>query len=134
MVLGSSTGSEPLPGLGCVGCHGRTEDAGHDTVSAGLGAGLRQHHTNAGISICAGCHTDADRKNYKPVGEDVFPPYYAAGGDVFVNLPADPCNRDGEEDYAGGPNGLDNDGDGKYDVRDSDCKAFGRHKKHKRHK
>ena len=36
--IGSSDGTTDNPGLGCVGCHGRSEDAGNDSTSAGLGA------------------------------------------------------------------------------------------------
>jgi hypothetical protein len=53
--IGSSDGTNDNPGLGCVGCHGRAEDAGNDSVSNGLGAGLRQHHTDADDS----CNPDA---------------------------------------------------------------------------
>lgn len=46
--IGSSDGTDANPGLGCVGCHGRVEDAGHDGRLPGLGAGLRQHHFYGG--------------------------------------------------------------------------------------
>jgi len=114
----STTDLEPFS---CVGCHGRQEDVGNDNMSAGLGAGLRQHHTNAGVTECKTCHADADPANYTPVGENVKPPYYFAPNDVFVNKPTDPCSQNRNEDYAGGPRGLDNDGDGRYDMRDADC-------------
>ncbi len=114
VFLDRSNGGEGLQPIGCAGCHGRLEDARP-------GAGLRQHHTNAGINVCKVCHEDADPANYTPVGEDFLPPYYAAPNDVFVNKPTDPCNPHGEEDYAGGRAGLDNDGDGVYDNRDPDC-------------
>jgi hypothetical protein len=91
------------PDRGCVGCHGRSEDAGNDTFPGGLGAGLRQHHDNSGISSCAVCHTDANPSNYTPVGEDVFPPFYVAEG-LY------PCT-----------DLLDNDGDLDYDGADPDC-------------
>ncbi len=78
--------------ISCVGCHD--------------GAGLKEGHLSTN---CYGCH------DYKvPDGENVLPPYYAA-------LSIDPCNLDSSEDYAGGPNGLDNDGDDKYDGDDDDC-------------
>ena len=73
--IGSSSGTANNVGYGCVGCHGRLEDAGNDGISVGMGAGLRQHHNNAGITSCAVCHTDANPINYKPVGEQVKPPY-----------------------------------------------------------
>jgi hypothetical protein len=123
VFLGSSTGGEGLEAISCGGCHGRNEDAGNDSISRGLGAGLRQHHTNAGVTECKTCHRDANPANYTPVGEDVSPSYYAAPNDVFVNKPTDPCNQRRDEDYAGGPKGLDNDGDGRYDMSDRDCKG-----------
>lgn len=123
--LASSTGGDGLEAISCGGCHGRNEDAGNDSISGGLSAGLRQHHTNAGVTECKTCHEDADPANYTPVGEDVLPSYYAAPNDVFVNKPTDPCNQAGDEDYAGGPKGLDNDGDGRYDKADLDCQPTG---------
>lgn len=120
VYLSSSTTTDLEP-ISCVGCHGRAEDMGADNISAGLGAGLRQHHTNAGVVECKTCHADADPLNYEPVGEDVPPPYYSTPDLVFPNKPTDPCNQNGEEDYAGGPTGLDNDGDGRYDMGDRDC-------------
>ena len=103
---------------GCVGCHGRLED---EASGDGLGAGLRQHHTNAGVPVCKTCHADADPANYTPVGENVLPPNYFTPDDNFPNKPTDPCNQRRDEDYAGGSKGLDNDGDGRYDMGDSDC-------------
>jgi hypothetical protein len=119
----SSSVSTFLEPISCLGCHGRWEDAGNDNVSGGLGAGLRQHHTNAGVTECKTCHADADPANYTPVGEDVLPPYYFAPDPEFPNKPTDPCSNHGEENYAGGPKGLDNDGDGDYDMADFDCKG-----------
>lgn len=118
----SAGGGGVLDPIGCVGCHGRAEDAGNDSVSAGYGAGLRQHHTNAGINECKSCHSDADPANYTPVSENISPPYYFTPDDVFTNKPTDSCNLRGGENYAGGRRGLDNDGDGKYDILDSDCR------------
>jgi hypothetical protein len=108
-------------GISCLGCHGRWEDAGNDNRSGGLGAGLRQHHTNAGINACMVCHEDADPANYTPVGESVQPPYYFTPDDVFLLKPTGSCSSFGEEDYAGIWEGLYNDGDGIYDVLDPDC-------------
>jgi hypothetical protein len=121
VILDSSASTYFTP-IGCMGCHGRTEDGGNDNISGGLGAGLRQHHTNAGVPECKTCHRDADPANYTPVGENVSPPYYFTPDAVFVNKPTDPCSPRREEDYAGKKNGLDNDGDGRYDKRDPDCK------------
>jgi hypothetical protein len=122
--IGSSNGTNDNPGLGCVGCHGRAEDAGNDSLSAGLGAGLRQHHQNSGVGTCLGCHTDSDPQSYTPVGEDVLPTYY---GTVDTNAD-DSCNPiaagktnenwSNDTDYIG----IDNDGDLDYDTDDVvDC-------------
>jgi hypothetical protein len=116
VYLFMSAGGEGLEPISCLGCHGRPGEGA---------AGLRQHHANAGVPICKTCHEDADPANYVPVGEDVLPSYYAAPNDVFVNKPTDPCSQAGDEDYAGGPKGLDNDGDGRYDMADLDCHPIG---------
>jgi len=113
-----SGGNGVLDPISCVGCHGRYEDATDETE--GMGAGLRQHHWNAGITFCGRCHEDADPDDFAPAGEQTLPPYYFPDG-IFVNKPTDPCNVIGGEDYAGLLWGLDNDGDGKYDIQDSDC-------------
>ena len=128
VILDFSATTELEP-LGCVGCHGRWEDQGADS---GFGAGLRQHHTNAGVYECKTCHFDADPANYTTVGEDVPPPNYFTPDAEFPNKPTDPCNAHGEEDYAGGPRGLDNDGDGIYDKADPDCRPIGAGRNHGR--
>ncbi len=126
VLLNSSAGGEGLEPLSCMGCHGRDADEGdHVGGHSHRGAGLRQHHTNSGVNVCKTCHWDADPANYTPVGEDVLPSYYAAPNDIFVNKPTDPCNQRGDENYAGGPKGLDNDGDGRYDKSDLDCQPVG---------
>jgi hypothetical protein len=117
----NQSSSDYLDPIGCMGCHGRYEDANTVDFSAGLGAGLRQHHTNAGVASCAGCHDDADPQNYVTVGENILPPYYFTPDEVFMDKPTDPCSGRGEENYAGIWEGLDNDGDGVYDVLDDDC-------------
>jgi hypothetical protein len=120
VFLSSSVGGDGYPALSCTGCHGRTED-GTGTGTIGYGAGLRQHHFNAGESICVNCHTDADPANKTVVGEDVPPPYYPIPG-AHVDAPTDPCNPNlVEEHYAASTLGLDNDGDLVYDMADSDC-------------
>lgn len=123
VYLSSSTATFFEP-IGCMGCHGRSEDAGNDSISEGLGAGLRQRHTNAGVTECKTCHEDANPVNYTPVGENVLPPFYFTPDDVFLNKPFDPCNWRRAEDYAGRRWGLDNDGDGRADNRDRDCKPW----------
>ncbi len=122
--IGSSNGTNDNIGYGCVGCHGRLEDAGNDELSAGLGAGLRQHHTNSGVTECQDCHWDADPANYTPVGEDVLPPYYG----TVDTLADDPCNPIAQANInenwtLGDFEGLDNDGDLLYDTDDPDCAA-----------
>jgi hypothetical protein len=119
--------------IGCVGCHGRLEDRGTapddcvDSLSTGPcgdGAGLRQHHYNAGATICATCHLDANPLNYTPVGEHVLPSYYHTPTPPDADhpeKPTDPCNGAGEEQFAGAAIGLDNDGDLVYDTADVDC-------------
>jgi len=122
VILDSSVGGTGgLQAISCVGCHGRAEDEA--SPNAGYGAGLRQHHWRAGEKVCAGCHSDANPANYTPVGEDVLPPYYANPGTGHPNMPTDPCNLDGNEDFAGSAEGLDNDGDNIYDGADPDCQA-----------
>ncbi len=125
VLLNSSSGGDGLDAISCVGCHGRADDdnAGNPDhgTRGGYGAGLRQHHTNAGVTVCKGCHLDADPSRYTPVGEDVLPPYYANPGTNHPSIPSDPCNPAGGEDFAGASTGLDNDGDGFYDGVDSDC-------------
>lgn len=124
VFLDTSDGGEGLEPISCVGCHGRNEDMGHDSISMGRGAGLRQHHYNTGTTVCALCHADADPANYTPVGENVMPPYYFEPDASHPNKPTDSCNPNGEEDYAGIAEGLDNDGDGDYDeAADADCAA-----------
>ncbi len=123
--MDSSNGASGT-GYGCGGCHGRLEDAGNAVTGSaqlsGLGAGLRQHHYQAGQTVCVNCHADANPSNYTPVGEDVKPPYY----DTADSLASNPCNPDATAnlnenwslmDFVG----LDNDGDSDYDGADADC-------------
>lgn len=124
VFLDRDKGGNGLAPISCVGCHGREQDRGNDSVSAGRGAGLRQKHTNAGESDCLRCHSDADPANYTPVGEEVLPEFYANPGFGHPNIPTDSCNPAGEEDFAGTTLGLDNDGDGNYDTADSDCRTY----------
>lgn len=119
VFLESSNGGAGLAPIGCVGCHGRDQDAGNATTPNGTsqrGAGLRQHHE--GFARCTGCHDD--QTGYTPVGEDVLPNYYATPG-TGHSIPTNPCNPSGGENYAGTALGLDNDGDGTYDTSDANC-------------
>jgi hypothetical protein len=107
--------------ISCVGCHGREEDQG---PTSGRGAGLRQHHFNAGVTVCANCHPgDSNPVTFVTVGEDFLPLYYRTPvpDNAHPNKPTDSCNPNGEEDFAATTLGLDNDGDGVYDMLDSDC-------------
>ena len=123
VLLDQSTGGDGLDPIACMGCHGRAEDnvAGNPGFPHGRGAGLRQHHSNAGVTECAGCHDDANPANYTPVGEEVLPPYYANPGTSHPSMPTGSCNDDGSEHFAGATIGLDNDGDQIYDTADPGC-------------
>lgn len=103
--------------IACLGCHGRAEIGEGGTVTS---AGLRQHHQSAGVTVCAGCHTDTTPAAFTTVGEQVFPPYYPLVDPARLTKPSNPCNPDGNETFAG-TFGLDNDGDGVYDQNDSNC-------------
>jgi hypothetical protein len=124
--IGSSNGTSSNIGRGCVGCHGREEDAGNDGISPGRGAGLRQHHTLSGVTLCTGCHSDASPQNYTPVGEDIKPQYYGtADTNADMSCNPDAVNNANENWTVETPAlylGLDNDGDGYYDAAaDTDC-------------
>ena len=107
--LNQSNGTQHLPGLGCVGCHGRDYGPPIGTVAMGL----RRHHANSGITICGMCHND-DTRIYL---ETVSSPYY---GLPTVNI-NESCNSDGWENWTSDGLGLDNDGDLTYDLDDADC-------------
>jgi PKD repeat protein len=127
VILDSSDGGVDLLPISCVGCHGREQDMGHDSISMGRGAGLRRHHWTAGVTGCADCHSDADPANDTvdwpgPVGENVLPNYYEFPGANHPNIPTDACNANGLESvFSGTDFGLDNDGDGIYDTADDNC-------------
>jgi hypothetical protein len=123
VYLNKSNGVTGQAAIGCAGCHGRAEDK-NASVPSGYGAGLRQHHWNAGVMDCSavGCHFDANPANYKPVGENIVPLNYAPIA-LYTSKPTDPCNKDGKENFGGTTIGLDNDGDGLYDGNDPDCQT-----------
>ncbi len=104
--IGSSDGTANNPGLGCVGCH--------------LAEGLRAKHSRSGVSSCAECHNDGP-----PAPENVKPPYYGT-----VDTKADnPANgvalaNTNENWSVGDFLGLDNDGNGLYDMADYACGPF----------
>jgi len=120
--IGTSAGAGGLSPMGCVGCHGREQDVGHDEASGGRGAGLRQHHFRAAVRVCADCHTDANPANYVPVGENIAPVNYFTPDVAHPNKPTDPCNANGSESKFGSV-GLDNDGNGLYDLDDPACQV-----------
>jgi hypothetical protein len=104
------------------------EDANTVTQNGtGWGAGLRQHHFNAGApadsngEFCVTCHADADPANFTTAGEDTMPPWYGSVLNTNLDLNLEPCNPGGEENLAGLAIGLDNDGDLLYDTADPDC-------------
>jgi hypothetical protein len=103
----------------CVGCHGRDEDATGSGAALQIGDGLRAHHSRAGVSTCAVCHS-ADTT---PVGEHVIPFNYDPTRGNVADL-TDSC-ADGQFEVSPGVlrAGLDNDGDGVADSADTDCSA-----------
>lgn len=128
VVLSVSAGGAGLEPIGCMGCHGRNEDhnpANPNWPLGGRGAGLRQHHTNAGVQACLACHDDAAPAAFVAAGENVLPPYYANPGTGHASMPVSACNADGTEDFAGTTIGLDNDGDGVHDGSDTNCGLSG---------
>ena len=110
-----STNNPPLDD--CVQCHGRNADAGGDSESAGIGRGLRLHHTNTGAAACDNCHSDS--QGTSAFGENELPSFYAQ---AFNGAGLDPCDGS-EELYASATFSLDNDGDGLTDGNDPDCVA-----------
>ena len=54
ITLDLSFGGAGLQPIGCMGCHGREEDMGNDSLSLGRGAGLRQHNWNTCTTFCVG--------------------------------------------------------------------------------
>ena len=129
VYIGLSAGITNYPPIACLGCHGRSNDATGNCVdgntatinpaNCGMGAGLRLHHANSGVSECAGCHVDN-----VPVGENAQPTYYFSDSSR-PSKPIDPCNlapSPGNENKFG-LTGLDNDGDLKYDQADPNCSS-----------
>jgi hypothetical protein len=123
LLNSSAGGSLGFSTSGCVGCHGRTADAGHGS-SDGRGVGLRQHHDRSGITVCRGCHADASTTapTYTPVAESISPFNYFTPDTDHPNKPTDSCNGNGTESRYGAT-GLDNDGNGLYDGADPACGA-----------
>ena len=101
----------------CVQCHGRNADAGVDNASAGIGRGLRLHHSTTGAAACQNCHSDS--VGTSNVGEHILPSFYAL---AFGGAGMDSCDGS-EELYASSTPSRDNDGDGLTDGNDPDCIA-----------
>jgi hypothetical protein len=122
-INSSLNAADGVNAIACTGCHGRLEDANTVTPvnGTGWGAGLRQHHFVNGVGICQGCHGDSNPAVFTPAGEDTMPPWYGSVINDIVGTNLEPCNAIGEEQLAGDPIGLDNDGDNAYDTADDDC-------------
>ncbi len=124
VYLNQSDGGDGLEPIGCMGCHGiDPQDPLHPN---GWGAGLRAHHTNAGVGpdnngdTCISCHTN----DPVPRPEDTLPSYYLTPDSAHPDKPDNPCNPSSlsfPESFAGADLGIDNDGDGLYDGDDPDC-------------
>jgi cysteine-rich repeat protein len=118
---------DPVANTGnCATCHGDFMGGNYTSITADDGVAwgmnlmdghsnryVRAHHAQAGIGVCAGCHS-ADTT---PVGEDMPSLDFSDKG-------IDPCDENGEL-LTGTGNfgdvGLDNDGDGDREPIDPDC-------------
>jgi hypothetical protein len=128
VFLGKSDGGTGMEPLSCSGCHGRRHD-GWDHGTMGYSFGLRMMHWIADIDVngvstrdCRRCHPDAD-PNLATASEWSMPPYYEQPGLAHPAMPTSPCNSPPghDENFAGSLLGLDNDGDGLFDMADPDC-------------
>lgn len=124
VLLNQSGGGNGLDPISCMGCHG--VDPQDPTQPNGWGAGLRAHHTNAGVGpdangdTCVSCHVN----DPAPKPEDTLPSYYLNPGNNHPEMPTDSCNPASAgypESFAGADMGIDNDGDLVYDENDPDC-------------
>jgi len=120
VLIAESNGGDGFEPVSCMGCHGVDPTPGVPPNND-WGAGLRLHHANAGIGICAGCHPG----DPPPPPESTPPSYYFLPDGNHQNKPTDPCSPapSHSENYAGAVIGIDNDGDLLYDEDDSDCAA-----------
>lgn len=105
--------NNPPIGVNCTQCHGRVQDAGGDTLSAGEGRGLRLHHQNAGVT-CSPCHSDSGAGAPAGVAENILPAFYPGPSNL------NPCDGS-EENFPSNSVSLDNDGDLLTDGADPDC-------------
>ena len=114
VMIAESNGGDGFEPISCMGCHGADPTPGGPPDND-LGAGLRLHHANAGVGICAGCH----QNDPPPPPESTLPSYYFIPDSSHPNKPTDPCDS-ASENYAGAASGIDNDGDLLYDGDDTD--------------
>lgn len=97
----TSDGTGNNTGLGCSGCH--------------EGPGLRRHHEVNGITFCYDCHDP----NEVPSPENVKPPYYGTPDTRADNPGNTVLAANTNENWSVGDFiGLDNDGNGLYDLAD----------------
>jgi len=124
VLLNQSNGGNGFEPISCMGCHGI--DPEDPLQRPWWGAGLRAHHTNAGVGpdnnddTCMSCHTD----DPTPAPEDTLPSYYFTPDANHPEKPDNPCNPASlnyPESFAGADIGTDNDGDLLYDENDPDC-------------
>ena len=108
--------NNPPIGANCTRCHGRVQDAGGDSLSAGEGRGLRLHHQNGSFATCSPCHSDSTGSATAGAPESTLPAFYP--GPSGLN----PCDGS-EELFASNSVSLDNDGDLLTDGADPDCAA-----------
>jgi hypothetical protein len=99
--IGSSTGTANNVGVGCTGCH--------------MAEGLRKHHRINNVTVCQGCHAN----DAPPPPESTKPPYYGSA-DTNVRDPGNEAlgSKTNENWSVGDFLGLDNDGNGLYDLAD----------------
>lgn len=100
VYIGSSNGTNGIPGLGCTGCH--------------VASGLRLHHKVNGVTECYDCH---DPETAEP--EHVMPPYYGTAYTKANNPGNTVLATNINENWSVGDYlGVDNDGNNLYDLAD----------------
>jgi hypothetical protein len=96
-----SNGTANNTGIGCSGCH--------------AAAGLQTHHVNHGVTVCLDCHDPIGT----PDPENVNPPYYGTADTKVRNAGNTLQVANTNENWSVGDFlGLDNDGNGLYDLAD----------------
>lgn len=100
VYIGSATGTNGVPGLGCTGCH--------------VASGLRLHHKVNAVTECYDCH---DPETAPP--ENVKPPYFGTAYTRADNPGNTVLATNINENWSVGDYlGLDNDGNNLYDLAD----------------